>query len=108
MCIPATLCGVLAGALVASRLGKELADDPEAQRRLAKSGLGAAKKEERAAATPQARIAVGLFLLGAVAIVLFGSFPELRPTYQMNGETVCMEMADRHRDDDALPSPRSW
>ena len=32
--IPATLCGVLVGALLSKRVGKELMDDPEYQRRV--------------------------------------------------------------------------
>ena len=94
VCIPATLVGVLVGALVASRMGKELKDDPEAQRRLSKDGKRAAAGEKRAPATLQAKLAVGLFLLGVVAIVLFGSFPVLRPAYELGGKTVRMEMAN--------------
>jgi anaerobic C4-dicarboxylate transporter DcuA len=93
VCVPATVAGVLAGALVASRMGKELKDDPQAQRHLAAAGHKRARADARPVATPQAKAAVGLFLLGAVAIVLFGSFPVLRPTYELGGRTVRMEMA---------------
>jgi anaerobic C4-dicarboxylate transporter DcuA len=94
VCIPSTLMGVLAGAFVASRLGKNLADDPEAQRLLRESAVKEGRGAERRPATPQAKASVVLFLLGAVAIVLFGSFPVLRPSYLVNGHTVRMEMAD--------------
>jgi anaerobic C4-dicarboxylate transporter DcuA len=39
VCIPATVLGVLCGAFVASKLGKELKDDPEYQQRLAAGDL---------------------------------------------------------------------
>jgi anaerobic C4-dicarboxylate transporter DcuA len=94
VCIPATVVGVLVGALVASRLGKELKDDPEAQRRLAASGRrDGAPGQARPKAPAQAKVAVGLFLAATVAIVLFGSFPALRPAYEFQSETVRMEMA---------------
>jgi anaerobic C4-dicarboxylate transporter DcuA len=94
VCIPSTLAGVMAGAFVASRMGKDLKDDPEAQRLLRESAAKEGRGAERPAATPHAKASVGLFLLGAVAIVLFGSFPVLRPSYLVNGQTVRMEMAD--------------
>ncbi|HET8724910.1 MAG TPA: anaerobic C4-dicarboxylate transporter family protein, partial [Anaeromyxobacteraceae bacterium] len=75
VCVPATLAGVLAGALVATRMGKELADDPEYQRRVAAGEVEAPRHEARPPATWQAKVSVALFLLGAVAIVLFGSVP---------------------------------
>src|SRR5512136_860396 len=63
VCIPATLVGCLIGALVASRMGKDLADDPEYQQRLA-AGLGEVKAEAAAGpATWRARLSVVLFLL---------------------------------------------
>jgi len=94
VCIPATLAGVLAGALVASRMGKELADDPEYQRRIAAGEVEAPRHESRPPATWRAKLSVGLFLLGAVAIVLFGSFPALRPSFDASGRETQMEMAD--------------
>ena len=94
VCIPATLLGVLAGALVASRMGVELKDDPEYQRRLAEGKVEAQVTAARPPATWQAKLAVVLFVLGAISIVLFGSFPALRPSYPVNGKEVQMAMAD--------------
>ncbi|HEU4383339.1 MAG TPA: anaerobic C4-dicarboxylate transporter [Anaeromyxobacteraceae bacterium] len=94
VCIPATIAGVLVGALVASRMGKELKDDPEYRRRLAAGELKVHKGQARPAATVQAKLSVVLFLVAAVAIVFFGSFPALRPTYALGGKTVQMGMAD--------------
>src|SRR5512137_221232 len=94
VCVPATLAGVLAGALVASRLGKDLADDPEYQRRIAAGEVEAPRHEARPPATWKAKLSVVLFLLGAVAIVLFGSIPAFRPSFDVSGREVQMEMAD--------------
>jgi len=93
VCIPATLTGVLAGALVASRMGKELDADPEYLRRLNHGEIEPPARTARPPATWRAKASVALFVLGAVSIVLFGSFPALRPTYTSGGATVQMEMA---------------
>jgi len=92
--IPATLLGVVAGALVASRLGKELADDPEYQRRLAAGEVEAPVHVARPPATWRAKLSVILFLLGAIFIVVFGSVPSLRPAFDASGREVQMKMAD--------------
>jgi anaerobic C4-dicarboxylate transporter DcuA len=94
VCIPATLAGVLAGALVASRMGKELDVDPEYQRRLAAGEIEAPTRTARPPATWQAKVSVALFVAGAVAIVLLGSVPSLRPTFTSKGFEVQMGMAD--------------
>jgi len=94
VCIPATLLGVLAGALAASRMGRELKDDPEYQARLAAGKVEGQAAAARPPATWQAKLAVVLFILGACSIVLFGSFPEFRPSYQVDGKAVQMAMAD--------------
>jgi anaerobic C4-dicarboxylate transporter DcuA len=49
VCIPATVLGVLCGAFVASKLGKELKDDPEYQQRLAAGELELAPSAAAAA-----------------------------------------------------------
>jgi anaerobic C4-dicarboxylate transporter DcuA len=94
VCIPATLLGVLAGALAASRMGPELKDDPEYQARLAAGKVEGQSSAARPPATWQAKLAVVLFVLGACSIVLFGSFPGLRPSYQVGDKAVQMAMAD--------------
>jgi anaerobic C4-dicarboxylate transporter DcuA len=94
VCIPATVLGVLAGALAASRMGPELKDDPEYQARLAAGKVEGHAAAARPPATWRAKLAVVLFVLGAVSIVLFGSFPWLRPTYTVDGQPVQMAMAD--------------
>ena len=80
--IPATIIGVLAGAFYSMHVGKELVNDPEYTKRL-KEGL---IKEEHTKLTDvknltKARISVIIFLLSTLLIVLFGSIPSLRPSF---------------------------
>jgi anaerobic C4-dicarboxylate transporter DcuA len=94
VCIPSTLVGVLVGALVASRMGKELKDDPAYERRLATGELQVQRGAARPPATGRAKLSVVLFLLAAVTIVLFGSFPGLRPIYDVDGKAQQLPMAE--------------
>lgn len=82
ICIPATLVGILAGALYSMRVGKELVDDPEYIRRL-KSGLLDEKRTELndVKNRSKARLSVTIFLITTLLIVLFGSIPSLRPSF---------------------------
>lgn len=82
ICIPATIAGVVAGALVSMRVGKELVDDPEFQRRL-KAGEIENKHYELNDITNKgkARASVLLFVSATILIVLFGSIPSLRPSF---------------------------
>ena len=89
ICVPATLIGVLVGALFSMRVGKELIDDPEYQRRVRE---GIFKEEQQGATIVKnlfnARISVAIFLCATLLIVLFGSIPTIRPTF--DGSTVGM------------------
>lgn len=80
--IPATLIGVLAGALLSKRVGKELIDDPEYQRRV-KEGLIKENSLQfnKIKSMAKARLSVILFLIATAAIVVFGSVPSLRPAF---------------------------
>jgi anaerobic C4-dicarboxylate transporter DcuA len=79
VCVPATLTGVVAGAIVSMFLGKDLKDDPEYQARLAAGQIPAPKAAgERPPLKPAARISAYLFLTGVALVVLLGFFPELR------------------------------
>lgn len=82
ICIPATIIGILAGALYSMRVGKELVNDPEYIKRL-KAGL---LDEQHTKLTDvknltKARISVAIFLISTLLIVLFGSIPSLRPSF---------------------------
>lgn len=82
--IPATLLGVLAGTLSVAWRGRELADDPEYQRRLAE-GIVAAPAPAAEIGAAEKRRALGacvVFLLAVAAVVLLGLFPALRPVYE--------------------------
>ena len=85
--LPATLAGVIAGALAVAWKGKELKDDPEYQERLAKGILQPPPVTPtlEGKALTRARGSVAVFLVAAVLVVLLGLFPDLRPTY-IHGE----------------------
>jgi anaerobic C4-dicarboxylate transporter DcuA len=79
VCVPATLTGVIAAAIVSMFLGKDLKDDPEYQARLKAGEVPAPKTAaERPALAPTARLSAYLFLAGVALVVLFGFFPSLR------------------------------
>jgi len=90
--IPATMVGLFLAALVTNKLGKELKDDPEFQRRMQDPEYR--RKMEQSANVsvtelkPGAKISVLLFLLGAVMVVLMGAIPALRP--QFDGAALSM------------------
>lgn len=92
--IPCTLAGVLAGAAYSLKVGKELNEDPEFQRRIATREfenkhleLNDVKNRRMAA------VSVIIFLLATIGIVLFGSIENLRPTFEINGDYSQMQMA---------------
>jgi anaerobic C4-dicarboxylate transporter DcuA len=79
ICVPATLTGVIAAAIVSMFLGKDLKDDPEYQTRL-KAGEVPPPKAAAAGAQlkPTAKLSAFLFLAGVALVVVFGFFPALR------------------------------
>ena len=103
VCVPSTLIAVFVGSLVQLRIGKELKDDPEYQRRLASGEVEsprtasveantplkpgtAIKLNSPPAGNPQAHSPLKpgamasalIFLAGVALVVLSGIFPELR------------------------------
>ena len=90
VCIPATLIGVIVGAIAVRFMGVPLEKDPEYLRRL-KEGL--LEKENHSAGQEsekdqqRAKTSVIIFLMGVLSIVLFGSIDTLRPAFEVNGET---------------------
>lgn len=80
--IPATLIGVLVGAFASMRVGKELMEDPEYLRRM-EEGLLEDKHVELNDVKNmfQARLSVIIFIVATLLIVLFGSIPSLRPSF---------------------------
>lgn len=78
--IPSTLVGVLVGAFVSMRIGKNLHEDPEYLRRV-ESGMFAEDKKVKQSEfkiKSKAGLSVLIFLLATVLIILFGSIDNLR------------------------------
>lgn len=89
--IPSSLVAILVAALVQNFIGKPLEHDPEYQRRLQAGHLEEEDETEKETVNPRAKWAVLVFLLGVVLVVLFGSFPSLRPAF--NGSPISMNSA---------------
>lgn len=87
--IPATLIGVLVGAFLSKKVGKELLEDPEYLRRL-EAGMIDTKHVELNDVKNMfhARISVKIFIAATLLIVLFGSIPAMRPMF--NGTALDM------------------
>ena len=83
ICIPSTIIGILAGALYSMRVGKELINDPEYIKRVKEGLLDSNVKTELNSVKnlSKARLSVAIFLLTTLLIVLFGSIPSLRPSF---------------------------
>jgi anaerobic C4-dicarboxylate transporter DcuA len=95
ICVPSTLLGVLIAALVQTRIGKELKDDPEYQRRLQAGEVERPKKGTAAAAAvlPKgAKVSAIIFLIGVAVVVLAGAFPAIRPTFVVDGKSITLGM----------------
>lgn len=95
VCIPATLVGVIVGAIAVSFMGVPLEKDPEYLRRLREGVLDAEGKAEEAVspqAAKRAKTSVIIFLIGVLSIVLFGSIDSLRPTFTVNGQLIKLGM----------------
>ncbi|MCU7695474.1 anaerobic C4-dicarboxylate transporter family protein [Haoranjiania flava] len=95
--IPATLIGVLAGAIVSNFIGKDLEKDPEYIRRV-KEGLikPIADNDQRSAIknNKKAKLSALLFLSGVVMVVLFGSVESLRPVFMIDGVATKLGMPE--------------
>ncbi|MBD9179543.1 MAG: anaerobic C4-dicarboxylate transporter [Odoribacter splanchnicus] len=92
--IPATLIGVLLGALYSLRVGKELTEDPEYQRRVKEGLLGNDHYELKDVANKRKALwSVIIFIVATVFIVIFGSFDNLRPSHLIDGNLVTVEMS---------------
>ena len=87
--IPATLVGVLVGAFLSKRVGKELMEDPEYLRRIEQGMIKEnSLKFNEIRNVKTAVTSVILFPVATAMIVLFGSIPALRPTF--NGVAMGM------------------
>ena len=81
--IPAALIGIVVTSIIMNRVGKELPEDPGYLERVADGRLAApdtAGTVSELTYTTQGRNAAFIFLAGVVTIVVFGLFPDIRPT----------------------------
>ena len=80
--IPATLVGVIVGALFSMRVGKELMEDKEYLRRLEMNMVESGDvKTNDIKDKFKAKVSVIIFIAATVLIVFFGSLPSLRPMF---------------------------
>jgi len=79
--IPASIIAILVASLVQNFVGKPLDKDPEYQRRLQEGLFANPTMDEEKVIHPRAKWAVLVFLLGVLLVVLFGIYPELRPSF---------------------------
>jgi anaerobic C4-dicarboxylate transporter DcuA len=97
ICVPSTLLAVVVAAFVQLRVGKELKDDAEYQRRL-KAGELAPPSRQRAGATSPpplkqgAKASAFIFFGGVALVVLAGIFPALRTVPGRTAEPVVVGM----------------
>ena len=83
--IPSTILGIFIACLFVNKMGKELKDDPEYQRRLNDPKYAdiftstTSVKEVEVSKT--AKISVSLFLFGSLLVVIMGAVPSLRPVF---------------------------
>ncbi|MDO5104922.1 anaerobic C4-dicarboxylate transporter family protein [Capnocytophaga sp.] len=95
VCVPATLIGVIAGAIAVKFVGVELEKDPEYQRRIREGLLQIETSQQENISEQEKRKAltsVIIFLSGVLLIVLFGSFRSLRPSFLVGEETITLDM----------------
>jgi anaerobic C4-dicarboxylate transporter DcuA len=90
--IPSTFIACMIAALVSSKMGKELNEDPTYLKRLVE-GLAPIKKDKKEyKATKGSKLSVVFFLLAAILVVILGSFEELRPGWDIDGTFTRMTM----------------
>ena len=99
VCIPSSFVAILVAAFVQNRIGRNLADDPEYQKRVA-DGTIDPEHDSRLIdemiknPNPRAKYAVMAFLLGVLLVVLLGSVPSLRPAFESDGEMRRVSMPE--------------
>jgi len=82
--IPAAVVGIVISSFVVNRLGKDIADDPEIQAKIAAGEIpaphaDAQEVKAQVTVTSAGRNAALVFLLGVALIVAFGLFKGIRP-----------------------------
>lgn len=98
ICVPSTLVAVIAAAFLQMRVGRELRDDPEYQRRLQAGEITPPRGHRSGDTAPQpplkpgAQLSAFLFLGGVSLVVAGGLFPALREVPTPTGEPVLIGM----------------
>jgi anaerobic C4-dicarboxylate transporter DcuA len=95
ICVPSTIIAVLIAAFVQLRVGKELKDDPEYQRRLKAGEVTPPSQGKAAAVEPLkkgAKASAFNFFGGVALVVLAGIFPTLRTVPGKSAETFVITM----------------
>jgi len=98
ICVPSTLLAVLVAAIVQLKVGKELKDDPEYQRRLKSGELSAPSTSNPSGPAMTAPLKAGakasafIFFGGVTLVVLAGIFPTLRTVQGKLPEPVVVGM----------------
>ena len=97
ICIPSTLFGVIVAAIMQLRVGKELADDSEYQRRLKAGELtppsgSVSGGKEKPALKRGASTSACIFFVGVALVVLAGIFPAMRTVPGHKAEPVVIGM----------------
>ena len=93
--IPAGIVGIIVTALIVGRMGKEIDEDPEIQEKIVSGALarpGGSGETIELTSTKEGRNSGIIFLLGVLAIVILGLFPDLRPAFEVEGELVTIDM----------------
>lgn len=99
ICVPASLVAILVASFVQNRIGKELEQDPEYQRRV-KEGIIDPEHDQQlleqmiAKPSPYAKYSVLAFLFGVSLIVLFGFVPSLRPHFETADGVTVLSMSE--------------
>lgn len=93
VCIPASFVAILVAAFIQNKVGKELDDDPVYQQKLKSGEINPEEDAKRLEQfqqnpNPRAKYAVFAFLAGVAMVVVFGMFPQLRPHFVVDGESV--------------------
>ncbi|PJG86367.1 anaerobic C4-dicarboxylate transporter [Conservatibacter flavescens] len=100
--IPATLLGIGLACVFVNKMGKELKDDPTYQQLLKDPDYirtsSVTSVEDEKEIGPKARISVGLFLSGALLVVLMGAMPSVHPQFTeiVNGVEKTSPMGMAH------------
>lgn len=88
ICIPSSFIAILVASFVQNRIGLELDQDPEYQRRVAEGIIDPARDAEILDAmqthpNPRAKWSVVVFIAAVMIVVIFGSMPSLRPAFEV-------------------------